>query len=164
MPPEEIVCVLLDLQMPGLNGLQTYECMREAGCRQPVVFLTGYGDVPSSVEAMKQGAIDFLLKPVDDEVLLQTVSHAIARHREMKAVNASKKTARRKLASLSRRERDVLNGVLLGKLNKQIAADLGIAEKTVKVHRGRVMEKTQAATVAGLVMMCAEAGIQAAPI
>lgn len=156
--PEDIGCVVLDLHMAGIDGLSTFARMRERQCRLPVVFLTGYGDVPSSVDAMKHGAVDFLLKPVDDELLLQTIRSAIARHRETKDADDSRASAQRKLATLSRRERDVLHGVLLGKLNKQIAADLGIAEKTVKAHRSRVMEKTEATTVAGLVLICADAG------
>jgi len=154
----DIGCVLLDLHLSGVNGLRAFEVMRNMGCKWPVVFLTGYGDVASGVTAMKQGADDFLLKPIDDHVLVRTVSSAMARYRETKKSDDAKATVERKLASLSRRERDVLHGVLLGKLNKQIAADLGIAEKTVKAHRSRVMEKTQATTIASLVLMCAEAG------
>lgn len=161
MPPECVGCVLLDMQMPGLNGLRAYDHMHELGFCLPVVFLTGHGDVPSGVEAMKHGAIDFLLKPADDEVLLQTIDRAIVRHRQIRATENLKSAAQRKIASLSPREREVLNGVLQGKLNKQIAADMGIAEKTVKAHRGRVMEKLAASSVAGLVLMCTEAGVQA---
>lgn len=156
--PDDIGCVLLDLQMADVNGLCAFARMRERQCRLPVVFLTGFGDVPSSVDAMKHGAVDFLLKPVDDDLLLRTIRAAIARYRETRGAEESKASAQRKLATLSRRERDVLHGVLLGKLNKQIAADLGIAEKTVKAHRSRVMEKTEASTVAGLVLICADAG------
>ena len=160
-PSEANGCIVLDLQMPGLDGLHAYERMQGFGCHLPVIFLTGYGDVPSSVAAMKQGAIDFLQKPVDDNVLLQTIDRAMAHQVATRKADALKATAERKLASLSRRERDVLHGVLLGKLNKQIAADLGIAEKTVKVHRGRVMLKTGARTIAGLMLICADAGVHA---
>ncbi len=158
-PSESIGCVLLDLQMPGLDGLRAYEHMRELGFRMPVVFLTGHGDVPSSVAAMKQGAADFLQKPVDDEALLRSISSAVTNQLTIRNTNSLKAAAEQKLSNLSRREREVLHGVLLGKLNKQIAGDLGIAEKTVKVHRGRVMSKTGARTVAGLVLMCADAGM-----
>jgi FixJ family two-component response regulator len=163
VPSADVGCVLLDLHLSGMDGLRAFRAIRMMGCNLPVVFLTGYGDVESCLDAMKRGAADFLLKPIDDEALVSTVRVAMARYRDTKASEAEKAMVQRRLASLSRRERDVLQGVLLGKLNKQIAADLGIAEKTVKAHRSRVMEKTEATTVAALVLMCAKAGASTTP-
>jgi FixJ family two-component response regulator len=124
-----------------------------------VLFLTGQGDIPKSVRAMKGGAVDFLTKPVDDEVLLDAVRRALERGRVGGAARRELAEARRRLATLTPREREVLEGVVAGKLNKQVAGDLGIAEKTVKVHRGRVMEKMDIASLAELVRVCEHLGI-----
>jgi FixJ family two-component response regulator len=134
--------------------------MSEAGIPLPVVFLTGKGDIPMSVNAMKHGAVDFLVKPVEEKVLFQALEQAIRRQAAETATRQGRDSIMARLARLSEREREVLEGVLQGRLNKQIAFDLGIAEKTVKAHRGRVMEKMEAHTIAELVHLCHTAGIE----
>lgn len=153
-------CVLLDVNMPGMTGLELQVRMSEAGIALPVVFLTGRGDIPMSVNAMKHGAVDFLVKPVEEEVLFQALEQAIRRQAAEAATRQGRDSIMARLARLSEREREVLEGVLQGRLNKQIAFDLGIAEKTVKAHRGRVMEKMEAHTIAELVHLCHTAGIE----
>ena len=153
-------CLILDLSMPGLDGLALQEELSSRGSGLPVVFLTGHGDVPKSVRAMKRGAADFLTKPVDDEVLLDAVRKALASGREGRKLREELADIRRRLETLTPRERDVLEGVVAGKLNKQVGGELGIAEKTVKVHRGRVMEKMGAASFADLVHLAERAGIR----
>jgi FixJ family two-component response regulator len=153
-------CVLLDVQMPGMNGLELQERMVEAGISLPVVFLTGKGDIPMSVHAMKHGAVDFLVKPVEEAVLFEALDQAIRRQADEVAARHIRDGILARLARLSEREREVLEQVLRGRLNKQIAFELGIAEKTVKAHRGRVMEKMEAHTVAELVHLCDIVGIE----
>lgn len=147
-------CVVLDVRMPGISGPELQSRMRETGVSLPIVFLTGHGDVPTSVQAMKRGAADFLLKPVDSEQLLRTVAQAVERHAAGLARQRDRQHIRECLAQLTTREREVLESVIRGLRNKQIAADLGIAEKTVKVHRGRVMQKMRVRSVAELVHLC----------
>jgi FixJ family two-component response regulator len=156
----ETGCVVLDLAMPGLDGLALQEAMASRGMELPTLFLTGHGDIPQSVRAMKKGAVDFLTKPVDDAVFLRTVREALARGRAGRADREESTRVRERLAALTPREREVLAGVVAGRLNKQIAGDLGIAEKTVKVHRGRVMEKMEAGSVAELVRLADRAGLR----
>ena len=153
-------CVLLDVQMPGMNGLELQARMSEAGISLPVVFLTGKGDIPMSVHAIKHGAVDFLVKPVEEAVLFQALDQAISRQVAEACNRQCRDSILARLALLSAREREVLEQVLQGRLNKQIAFDLGIAEKTVKAHRGRVMEKMEAHTVAELVHMCDSVGLE----
>jgi FixJ family two-component response regulator len=149
-------CVVLDVRMPGMTGPELFEQMSEKGLSLPVVFLTGHGDVPTGVRAMKKGAVDFLLKPVDDEVLLAAIRQAVARHASELARDQERQGIQKRLLRLSAREREVMEHVIRGQLNKQIAADLGISEKTIKVHRGRVMAKMEVGSVAELVRLCDE--------
>ncbi len=153
-------CVLLDVHMPGMNGLELQERMINAGIFLPVVFLSGKGDIPMSVRAMKHGAVDFLVKPVEEDILFQALDQAIRQQAAEAATRDTRDNIMARLALLSSREREVLEGVLGGRLNKQIAYDLGIAEKTVKAHRGRVMEKMEAHTVAELVHLCDIVGLE----
>jgi FixJ family two-component response regulator len=153
-------CLVLDLCMPGIDGLALQEELRRVGHRGPIVFLTGYGDVPSSVTAMKRGAIDYLEKPVDADDLLAAVGSALRWEAERKERAEEARAAQGKLATLTPREREVLGEVLRGLLNKQVAGRLGISEKTVKVHRGRVMEKLGAGSVLDLALVVRVAGLE----
>lgn len=159
MPSSRAACVLLDIQMPGLTGPQLHEWMAGKGISLPIVFLTGHGDIPTSVQAMKRGAVDFLLKPVDDEVLLKAIHQAIDMHATEQSREKRQDEIRERHACLTAREREVMGQVIGGRLNKQIAADLGISVKTVKVHRARAMEKMGVRSVAALVHDCDTAGI-----
>ncbi len=159
-PYEGVGCIVLDVCMSGLSGTDLQARLAQNGCDIPIIFLTGHGTIPMGVAAMKQGAMDFLTKPVDDEVLLRTVRGALARHESVVRGQTEVKNARERLGTLTPRETAVLRCVLTGALNKQVAARLGIAEKTVKVHRGRVMEKLAVTSVAELVRLCAAAGVQ----
>ena len=153
-------CILLDVKMPGMDGLELHESLSGAGISLPVIFLSGNSDIPMSVRAMKHGAVDFLVKPVEEEVLFRVMAQAISRHdAELEARHDRDRIASR-IAQLSSRELEVLKQVLQGRLNKQIGFALGIAEKTVKVHRSRVMEKMAAGSVAELVHMCDAARIE----
>jgi FixJ family two-component response regulator len=153
-------CLILDVRMPGTSGPELHERMAERDISLPVVFLTGHGDVTTGVRAMKRGAVDFLLKPVDDQLLLQTVRRALDRHAAQQASENMRREIQARAARLSPRELEVMKHVIRGALNKQIAAELGIAEKTVKAHRGAVMEKMAAGSVAELVRQCDTAGIK----
>jgi len=152
-------CLILDLRLPDLDGMALYERLRAAGAWMPVIFLTGFGDIPTSVEAMKAGAMDFLPKPVADEVLLAAVEAALVEEARRRADRVEQDEIAGRLATLTARERQVMQLVLAGRLNKQIAGDLGISEKTVKVHRGRVMAKMGVPQVARLVSLVARAGL-----
>ena len=152
-------CLILDLRLPDLDGMALYERLRAAGAWMPVIFLTGFGDIPTSVEAMKAGAMDFLPKPVADEVLLAAVEAALVEEARRRADRVEQDEIAGRLATLTVRERQVMQLVLAGRLNKQIAGDLGISEKTVKVHRGRVMAKMGVPQVARLVSLVARAGL-----
>jgi FixJ family two-component response regulator len=153
-------CILLDVKMPGMNGLELHESMSGAGISLPVIFLSGNSDIPMSVRAMKHGAVDFLVKPVEDEVLFQVMAQAISRHDAELEARQHRDRIMSRIAQLSSREQEVLKQVLQGRMNKQIGFALGIAEKTVKVHRSRIMEKMEAGSVAELVHMCDTAGIE----
>ena len=160
LPSARTGCIVLDVRMPGMTGPELFDQMAGKGLSLPVVFLTGHGDVPMSVQAMKKGAVDFLLKPVDDEALLHAIRQAVARHVSQQAREQERQSLEGRLRRLSAREREVMEYVIRGDLNKQIAADLGISEATVKVHRGRVMAKMEAGSVAELVRLCEAAGIR----
>lgn len=152
-------CVLLDLYLPDINGIDLQAHMSRAGVSLPVIFLTGKGDVPTSVLAMKQGAVDFLVKPIDENVLFPAIELAVKRHISETSIKHNRDVIMSRLSRLSAREYEVLELVLKGRLNKQIAFELNIAEKTVKVHRGRVMEKMEARTIADLVHICDSVGV-----
>jgi FixJ family two-component response regulator len=154
-------CLVLDVTMPGLDGLELQRRLTEAGQALPIVFLTGHGDIPMSVQAIKSGAADFLTKPVASDALLVAVRAAIEKDVSARQARAGIVGFEQRLATLTAREREVLAAVLKGKLNKQIASDLGIVEQTVKFHRARIMERMQARTVAELVQIAARLGIEA---
>jgi FixJ family two-component response regulator len=152
-------CLVLDLMMPGFTGLELQRTLDKKGSTLPIIFLTGRGDVPNSVRAMKGGAIDFLTKPVNDNDLLAAVRAAIEKNGVSRREQTELSEIRARIATLTPREREVLGHVVTGKLNKQIAADLGTAEKTIKVHRARVMAKMKVQSVAELVRLTGRAGI-----
>jgi FixJ family two-component response regulator len=155
-------CLVLDVRMPGLTGLDLQEALRVAGQRLSIVFITGHRDIPVSVKAMKAGAVDFLTKPVDAETLLAAIRQAVARTLTDRRRQARLAEVRDRIATLTPREAAVFALVVTGMLNKQIGAELGIAEKTVKVHRARVMEKMQAGSLAELVRLADEGSVIAA--
>jgi FixJ family two-component response regulator len=150
-PEPSTGCVVMDLSMPGFSGLELQYALAQAADSRPIVFISGHGSVPSSVEAMKAGAVDFLTKPLDEGKFLDAVRTALEKDRAAREKDAERAFVTARLATLTMREREVLAGVVDGKLNKQIAADLGTAEKTIKVHRARMMHKMQADSLAGLV-------------
>jgi FixJ family two-component response regulator len=146
-------CLVLDLAMPDMDGMTLLQQLAARSSKLPVIFLTGHGDIDSGVRAMKLGAVDFLTKPVDDERLFAAVALAFARNRTLLADAAECAAIEVRIASLTEREHEVMTHVIEGALNKQIAAALGMAEKTVKVHRGRVMAKMQVRSVSALVRL-----------
>jgi len=156
--PDTCGCAVLDLHLPGLDGLELQRRMAENGVRLPAVFISGNADIPSTVAAMQQGALTFLTKPVDDADLLAAVRKGIERCRRHLAASTAVREIRGRIALLTEREKEVMAYMITGTLNKQIAAALGIVEKTVKVHRHRVFEKMEAASIADLVRICDAAG------
>ena len=146
-------CLVLDVTLPDLNGLDLQERVAADRADMPIIFITGYGDVPMTVRAMKAGAVEFLTKPFGDEVLLGAIRHALERSRTALGHEAELRAIRDRYASLSPREREVMALVVSGLLNKQVGGDLGISEITVKAHRGKVMGKMHADSLAGLVKM-----------
>jgi FixJ family two-component response regulator len=146
-------CLVLDVAMPGLNGLELQEALAAKGSPPPIIFLTGHGDIPTSVQAMKEGAFDFLTKPVNDEDLINAVRAALKRDGIERQSRNELEGIQARLSTLTPREREVLTHVVSGQLNKQIAFDLGTVEKTIKVHRARVMEKMNAQSLAELVRL-----------
>jgi FixJ family two-component response regulator len=152
-------CILLDLQMPGSNGLDLQAKFAVRGITTPIVFLTGHGDIGSSVTAMKAGAVDFLTKPVRKTALMAALGQAFERDRTRRTADARKQQALERLRSLTPRETEVMRLVIRGMLNKQIAAELGASEATIKIHRGRVMQKMQVISVAELVRVAEAAGV-----
>ena len=155
-------CLVLDVAMPGLNGLEVQQALAAIGDERPIVFLTGHGDIPTSVEAMKRGAVDFLTKPVNAEDLLKAIHSAIVKDSVRRLERDEVEEFKQRLATLTPREREVLPYVISGRLNKQIAGELGTAEKTIKVHRARVMEKMKVQSVAELVRLAERLGIRPA--
>jgi FixJ family two-component response regulator len=154
-------CLVLDVRMPGVSGLALQERLAAAGHRIPIIFITGHGDITMSVRAMKAGAVDFLPKPFNDQDLLETIQEAIARDQQAREEWAVLQDIQRRVALLTLRERDVLALVAAGLLNKQIAAELGMSEKTVKVHRAQVMQKMEVSSVAQLVLLAEKVGLTA---
>jgi FixJ family two-component response regulator len=152
-------CIILDLAMPGLNGLELQQCLIESGCHRPILFLTGNGDISKTVRAMKAGAVNFLTKPVDEPDLLAAVEEALRLDEAERAAWNTRMSISQRLGTLTRRERQVFEQVVAGRLNKQIAAELGIVEKTIKVHRARVMRKMQANSIVELVHLASLAGV-----
>ena len=152
-------CLVLDVALPGLDGLELQQALSDSGGARPIVFITGRGDIPTTVRAMKGGAVDFLTKPVNDTELLAAVQQAIDADRLARAARVELDALKQRLASLTPREREVLVHVVAGRLNKQIAADLGTVEKTIKVHRARIMEKMEVRSLADLVRVAERLGL-----
>ena len=152
-------CAILDLNLPGLNGLEIQQVLAERGIGEQIIFITGGASVPTCLQAMKAGAVDYLSKPFRDEDLLCALEQALTRSSEQWTQRSQRKQVRERLATLTPREFDVLKLVIAGKLNKQIASQLGTTEVTIKVHRGRVMEKMGVTSVAELVILAQRAGI-----
>jgi FixJ family two-component response regulator/signal transduction histidine kinase len=159
-----VACVLLDIQMPGMSGPELQAHLATEDGAPPIVFLTGHGDVATGVDAMKLGAVDFLAKPVDGEVLIGVVRKAVDRHAGERKRALEREACRALVGRLTAREREIVAHVIRGRLNKQIAANLDIAEQTVKQHRGRVMEKMEAGSIAELVRICESSGLFAVPV
>jgi FixJ family two-component response regulator len=153
-------CLVLDLQLPGLSGLDLQKRMAEVELEIPIVFLTGHGDIPASVQAMKAGAVEFLTKPFDEEELLQAIREALERDRRDRQRHAEISELRTRYEFLTAREQEVMQQVVSGLLNKQVAGELKISEFTVKVHRGQVMRKMRADSLADLVRMAHKLGIR----
>ena len=152
-------CLVLDVRMPGLTGIQLQELLAATGRRMSIVFVTGHVDVATSVKAMKAGAVDLLTKPIDAQDLIAAIQRAVTRDEHDRAAEARRAEVQRRVGKLTPRETEVFALVVTGMLNKQVGAALGINEKTVKVHRARVMEKMQAGSVAELVRLADEAGV-----
>ncbi len=157
--PVEPSCIILDVRMPGLSGFDLQDALAAVNFKIPIIFLTGHGNVPLTVRAMKAGAVDFIEKPFDDQVLLDAVRKALEKDRHDKEKEAEINEIRQRIQTLTSREYQVFTQVIQGKLNKQIAYDMGIVEKTIKVHRAQVMRKMQADSLASLIQMAGKAGI-----
>ena len=159
--PDVAGCLVLDVRLPGMSGLDLQARLASLGIHLPVVLMTGHGDIPMSVRGMKAGAVDFLIKPFRDQDMLDAVSTAIARDRASRAAEAASTDLRQRFATLSQREQQVMSLVVLGKMNKQVAGELGLSEITVKIHRGAAMRKMGARTLADLVRMAEALGLPA---
>ena len=152
-------CIVLDVRMPHMTGPELQEVLNRLDYAMPIIFLSGHGDVPMAIKAMKKGALDFLTKPVDGDVLLEAVGIAISEDALLKKENKERKSVLASIKSLTTREYDIMTYVISGILNKQIAAELGISIETVKIHRGRVMHKLDIVSVAELVRICEKVNI-----
>src|ERR1700683_5141256 len=155
-------CLILDVTLPGLNGLDLQKRLAADRTEMPIIFITGFGDVPITVQAMKAGAVEFLTKPFSDDALLSAIRQALKRSKTTLSLAAEMRTLRDRYASLSGREREVMALVAAGLLNKQVGSDLGISEITVKAHRGKMMQKMKADSLADLVNMAARLGLERA--
>ena len=155
-----LTCLVLDLQLPGLSGLDLQKRLVETGLEIPIVFLTGHGNIPASVQAMKAGAVEFLTKPIDEQDLFRAIREAIERDRRTRQQRADVRDLRNRYESLTAREQEVMQQVVSGLLNKQIASELNITEDTVKFHRGHIMHKMRADSLAHLVRMAGDLGIR----
>lgn len=151
--PEMCGCIVLDIRMPGMSGVELHQRLKTMGCTIPVIFVTGHGDVPMAVEAMHNGAFDFIQKPFRDQELLDRINHALTWDTEHRSEERRRRSVLEKLASLTPREREVLDCVVQGLANKVIAMDLDLSQRTVEIHRARVMEKMGARSLAELVRM-----------
>jgi two-component system response regulator FixJ len=152
-PYDEPACLVLDVRMPGMSGIELQKQLTNIGLGMPIIFITGHGSIPMSVNAMKAGAVDFIEKPFEDQKLIDAINTAIEKNKKFIAEHAEIKDLQRRVDSLTPREKEVFTLVISGILNKQVAFDLGMSEKTVKVHRARVMEKMKAKSLANLVRM-----------
>ena len=152
-------CLVLDVRMPRLSGLELQDRLNAAGRRIPIVFITGHGDIAMAVEAMKKGAVDFLPKPFNDQELIDAIHRALAQHERLRTERAEQDEIFARLERLTPREREVMELVITGLLNKQVAGELGTSEKTIKVHRARVMDKMEAESLAELVRLAARVDI-----
>jgi two-component system, LuxR family, response regulator FixJ len=151
--PRDYGCIVLDIRMPGMTGLELQRHLIEIGCNIPVVFITGHGDIPMAVEAVRQGAVDFIQKPFDDQELVDRIEEAMKQAARQREGELERLQILDRIASLTAREKEVMGQVVLGKANKVIAGDLGVSQRTVEIHRARVMEKMQANSLARLVRM-----------
>jgi len=163
-PPEGPSCLVLDVRLPGLSGLELQQRLATGDLAIPIIFITGHGDIPMSVQAMKAGAVDFLSKPFRDQDLLDAVHQALARARHARAQRAERAALRRRFEALTPRQRDVMARMVAGLLNKQIAGELGTSEASVKVHRQHVMAKMGAGSLAELVRMADRLGLPTPPL
>lgn len=151
--PEDAGCMVLDVRLPGMDGLELQRALYRQGIRMPVIFITGHGDIPMAVRAVNAGALDFLEKPFDDDKLLERVEEALAHDREQREIAERRATIEERLATLTPREREVMEEILKGKLNKVIAADLDLSTRTVEVHRARILEKLHVRNVSAMVRL-----------
>jgi FixJ family two-component response regulator len=158
-PASGASCLVLDVNMPGLGGLDLQTTIADERADMPIIFITGFGDIPTSVQAMKAGAVEFLTKPFDEQVLLDAIRAALERSQRALGDRSRLRELRERYAALTSREREVMDGVVSGRMNKQVGGDLGITEITVKKHRGRVMDKMRARSLAELVNMSTSLGL-----